>query len=635
MSIREDELLRYLAEQDQQPTEDDVRAYLGGGDQPGKLASFGRGVAQGATLGFADEGTAGLKAIGAAIVPGGRGFRDTFSEEVEESRAEDQAAREAHPWAMGMGEVLGSVAPAMAGGAAALAGRGAARIGARAVASGAGMGALDAAGRAEGSLTERLPEAAVGGAAGALVSNVAAPALGWAGRKVAGGLGIHLRRPATRAADELIDALEGNPRQLLDNATGTPGETAMELSPAVRDLADTSNLYPHARRGAMRDFIEGRAKGQYGQAREALETATGFRRQGAATMTEQLRRQRSETAREMFPAAYARGQVQLTPKLQELLQRPALQRAYQRGQEIAAESGDQLVGEMGFADDAARSFVLPDVRTLHYIKMGVDDDLGRLQNTEGIRSHLASRIGDTRRELMNEIRNLRDVNGQPIPELMEALETYAGDSGMLNAIQLGRTFHSDPTDEIRLLLEGMTDGEREMYRRSALDNMVHHLGQIADPNNRIRTFLDAPNWQERLELLASGPEELASATQRLRGLAEQGATRGTVLRNSATEGRATRREAYEGSGMGTRLSPRTILDEVASGSRSRAATEKAEAMTPLLMEQDLPSLVQILEDRVGERAAGARRAATGRRLAGMLSGGGLSALLLGNEEEGR
>lgn len=163
------------------------------------FGDFARMAAQGLTFGFADE----LAGLGAAIVPGGRGYREA----VEASRQRVEDLRELNPMAATLSEVAGGAAlPVGAflgiGGRAAVASGRLGGAAARGAATGAATGALTGLGEAEGTLAERAPEAGLGGLFGGVVGGGlggASGALGTVTRAFRG------RTP--RTAQEIADAL--------------------------------------------------------------------------------------------------------------------------------------------------------------------------------------------------------------------------------------------------------------------------------------------------------------------------------------------------------------------------------------------------------------------------------------------
>jgi hypothetical protein len=150
----------------------DPDAYLAKKTPPGKLEGFGRGAAQGLTMGFGDE----LAGAGAAAQQKLSEFAGTMDPEMhalahadsepyqqtrDAIRTANDAAQKEHPWLYAGGQVTGAAPLAMATG-----GGGAARL----IATSAGMGALSGTGESKAETPGGvLEDAAKGGAIGAVL----------------------------------------------------------------------------------------------------------------------------------------------------------------------------------------------------------------------------------------------------------------------------------------------------------------------------------------------------------------------------------------------------------------------------------------------------------------------------------
>ncbi len=146
----------------------------------GKVESFARGAAQGATFGFADEISAGASASFDSVSDFVQGdasfdqFLTDYRSSLDESRANFEAAFEANPITSTLGSVGGAIATGVGGGIAKLG----------AVAGGAVAGGLFGAGTSEGTLAEGLSGAgqvaqdvAIGAGSGALLGGLTGPAV--------------------------------------------------------------------------------------------------------------------------------------------------------------------------------------------------------------------------------------------------------------------------------------------------------------------------------------------------------------------------------------------------------------------------------------------------------------------------
>lgn len=192
MSEQEEFEFRHRLEQEQ--------AHAKPAEAPGMLESGARGLAQGASLGFADE----LVGAGGAAVDAAKklSLSDIVKDYIanrDQYRQGDEAAQKANPYSFGAGNVAGAIGTAFVPGLNLAKG---ATLGARA-AGAAGLGAITAIGASKHDLTQGdvggvAKDAALGGAIGAVaqpaIEKVVAPAVGylsgkakdlagWAGKK--------------------------------------------------------------------------------------------------------------------------------------------------------------------------------------------------------------------------------------------------------------------------------------------------------------------------------------------------------------------------------------------------------------------------------------------------------------------
>lgn len=273
--------------------------------RPGQVEAIGRGVAQGLSLGFADEIAAGTLASEEvfdetdALVRDamrrreGEGFtaylrrlvsppeapeRTRFTPRYEalrdEARRKDAEASAAHPWAYGGGQVAGSLIPAiLTGGQATVGGR---------IAAGAGQGAVTGVGASSADTLEGLAEDAAKGAAVGYFLTGGAESLGAGARALARGFtrrGAELADDAARAAEK--EALEG-----------------------VEEAQKRARLSPEARAAQ--------------EAEEAVKAAERVMRETkAAPRADPVLQQADDAARRL---RIARGELDATPEAQAVQQ---------------------------------------------------------------------------------------------------------------------------------------------------------------------------------------------------------------------------------------------------------------------------------------------------------------------------
>ncbi len=158
---------------------------------PGFLEAGARGIKQGVTLGFGDEATGALESL----------FTDkTYEQARDEARANDAAARKAHPWGFGIGEAIGGMAvPGLGVGGGLVKGAGLAAAAARGAIAGGVQGAVSGLGNSEAST--------VGGAVGdATKGGIMGAGLG----AILGGVSNKLVKGAEGRSDErLVQEITG------------------------------------------------------------------------------------------------------------------------------------------------------------------------------------------------------------------------------------------------------------------------------------------------------------------------------------------------------------------------------------------------------------------------------------------
>jgi hypothetical protein len=141
-----DEGLKYLHEQNQPPS---------------SVEALGRGALQGATLGYADEATGAGEAMLNKLMGSHKKLMELYEQHRDEARANNEAARAAHPAMYLGGQIGGGAATALAG-PAALAGKG--------LAGGAAVGALAGYGNSDANnIGGAVADTATGAAFGGLV----------------------------------------------------------------------------------------------------------------------------------------------------------------------------------------------------------------------------------------------------------------------------------------------------------------------------------------------------------------------------------------------------------------------------------------------------------------------------------
>jgi hypothetical protein len=210
--------------------------------------------------------------------------------------------------------------------------------------------------------------------------------------------------PTTK--QKIIQALT-NAKQIVPGSRPTAGEAmagipeSTGLAAHQRDMSKLPVVSPQfAQRGAEQEAARAGALGQVANTPSALEQAM---------------QSRSAAAKQNYGTAF-QGTVQPDASFAALMERPSMQKAVSRAAELAKEEG--------------ATFDTTSVKSLHYVKMAMDD---LLKNPErfSIGATEAGSIGKTQQEFVQWL-------GQQSPTYSMARNAYKAGSEPINRMQVGQ-----------------------------------------------------------------------------------------------------------------------------------------------------------------------------------------------------
>lgn len=530
-----------------------------GGDL--SAANLGRTAAQGVFLGYGDEAIARVRAA-----MEGRPYEEVLAEE----RLKLQQFGERYPGTALATEFVGGAIPTAAammvpGGqlpAAARLSAFASRLPkalrgttAKTAAAGATTGAIAGSGTAtEGQRTE-------GAFGGGLTGMVMGPAFAKVtDLSLAGGKNLYdiaMRSPQTvqdRAMSKVMQAMsrdEMDPNALRaqmarDRAMGTDA-MLMDVSPSMQTLGEAVVTMPGSGRTKLGEPLAQRLEeGRENVGERVLQTVgkgVDFTKE-EASLVGKLR----ANADTVYEKAYEKGAVN-DPRIMRVLEDDTFKKAFNEAREIANKQARtaELRGEdpKKFAltnvyevdtDGNILKVNIPDVRTLDYMKRGIDALIDKGYKGAGMSSAEATALRDLKKEFVKVI----DEN---VPEYAAARAQYAGDIEVLDALRLGREKYLSPKmlpEQARQLVGEMSVGEREALRagvaQSALDKIMNAPQQV----NAAQRVIGAPATRKRLEVLFDDPAEFKLFEAALEREAELFRNAQEVIRNSRT---ANKKEA--------------------------------------------------------------------------------------------
>lgn len=486
--------------------------------QPGRLASFAAGAAQGGTFGFSDEILAGLHALSP---------NDTYDAALQRTRGLLDASRRDHPVAAYGGEILGgaaaggvATAPVMSG-ATSLTGA----IG-RGMVAGGLEGAAYGAGANEGA--DRLSGAVRGGAIGAGVG-AAAPVVAAGARRAVDAVSnpissiLNIASP-TRAARAIETAVKRSGKsadevQAALARAASEGQPmygiADELGPAGQRMLSGSARVPGEARQQIIDALTQRQAGQGGRIGGFLAEALD------ATDTAAARRTAMETARRTTAdAAYdaartGAGPVDVRGALSVIDDRIG----GMQGSGVAGDGIDGILsrfrsrlaasnpakssipGSTGVSAGGGKTAVeLSDFSRVLGVKQDIDDAIGA-----------AVRAGRN-----NEARELGKLKSALDSALEAASPAYrtANDGFARASREIGRIDEGMAATSSRVRSEdtvgrysGMTTPEQSAFRSGYADPLMARIDSAAPGVNKARPLTSDKSAAE-LGAMASNPDVL-------------------------------------------------------------------------------------------------------------------------------
>lgn len=582
-------------------------------------------LGQGLGMGWGDEGEAWLRSkLGDQPYEQALGqIRQEYGQYARENPATAMAAE----FAGGMAPAVGMMfVPGAQGAAAAQAQRSTVGALGRLAALGGATGAVSGAGSAtEG---ERTQGALVGGTLGTAIGLGTPVAI-----RGARGAGSWLRDRlfptdasiGQRAGQKMTDAMKEaglTPQQIeaqmaRDRSMGVPS-TVANVDAAMADLAEAvAQRTGKGTRKVEKTLSQQKAGARertYQQVQKGLQPGDFYADE--AKMVKDLRGK----AKSVYDEAYAWGDVD-DPRIVEALKNPQFQQFFAKARSIADTEAmaAKLRGEDPsrfalpeiykptgkFTDTGAEILELtklPDVRTLDYIKRGIDATIESGFKGQGMSTAEASALRDLRKVFVNAI----DEN---VPAYRDARKTYAGDMEVLDAMRAGlNDFNKLDHEQVIKMVTDMSAAEKDAFRTG----VARHLyGRVMDPStnfNAAGRIINSPETASKLQPLFDDPAHFRLFQAALEREAQLYQQANKVLGGSQTAKRGAMREALdEGPGVGDAVAQAvtggfwpSLTGIVARAARSSTLTPQvADRLADMLMSKnpsEVAGVAKFLDD---------------------------------------
>lgn len=450
-------------------------------------------------------------------------------------------------------------------------------------ATGAAFSEGNVIGNAPGGVAERYAAARAAGYLPSLVGaglGVGAGVLGAGGVKVAQNVAGRLASSDSRAARYIAEKLIGAGQTADDLAaaqakaaeTGKPVALADVGPQGVKDAAGAAARAPGPGRDTAQGVLVPRQEGQVARVSEDVGNAVGGKPGSFTKTVDEISAARAEQAKPLYDKALGNNAPVKSPKIVEITNRPSGKAAMQRGLKIAQDEGIPL--EELVITDANGNVVGYSAKALHYMKMGLDDMIESAVRSGDKAAARAYTI--MKNELLTEM-------DRTIPGYAQARKVFAGHAAQQRALEQGREAVTKHPDQIKSEMAGMTEGEREMYRRGYAQKIIEDVERSPDAGNAARRIFGNTAKRERLRAVL-GDEEYNRLAEKL-GVEE------AMYKSYA--------RANVGSDTAERVASQGDIDEFAQGELAGTAAGMAQSyasgtIAPLLHRIGMSGIARLL-----------------------------------------
>lgn len=374
----------------------------------------------------------------------------------------------------------------------------------------ASSGALSGAGSGE-TTEERLGNAAGGSA------------LGLAGQKVVDGVGglgksfmrnvqgkSRVKQIGKDAARGLLrEAIEADARSVEEAIAYVAQQQGMQVTLAdvgenTRTLIDVLATLPGPGKTQAANYLSARREGRPARLTTLLQETFGSQSRFFDDFAA-LKAARSKNANALYGQAN-KIDVPITDEFADLMRFAPMQDAYMKAVRIAAtqDPDAKVMSQFSIGTDGQlrnpEGLIVPDVSTrfLHFLKLGLDD-------LAFPRFGQDSAIGSTELAGIRDIRNrFIAVLDEANPQYKRARDLYAGDTRMMESLQLGRNFMRGDPDEIAAELANASKSEFEAFRLGAMHALQESMEATPETANMAQNMMRSPKRKRLIRMTFSG-----------------------------------------------------------------------------------------------------------------------------------
>jgi hypothetical protein len=339
-----------------------------------------------------------------------------------------------------------------------------------------------------------------GGALGTFVKDRFSRSPEYIEKRAAGKVNTALERsgitPSEAAASMSLDRAAGIPSTLANTTRPTVGLAEIVTAKSER-AGDTLGDVLEANKGGGRERV-------VGQARRGIGNKGDFYQQ-EQDMVQNLR----ANANDLYEDAYKFGTVN-DPTITRVLQNPRFKTFFDEAKKIAdnerlaaelrgEDPSKYVLDDIFIADELGNIALskLPDVRTLDYIKRGMDAVVNKGYKGEGMSSAEANSLKGLKRAMVGALDKATEVDG--VSAYKVARQQYAGDAEVLDALRTGMDdFKKLDPEQIVSMMKGFSTAEKEAFKTGAVRSIY---ATVMDPSSNINAaqrLIGSPEMKDRL-----------------------------------------------------------------------------------------------------------------------------------------
>jgi len=532
------------------------------------LANFGRAVGQGAGFSFGDEAIARVRA---------QMENRPYEEVLAEERAKYAAFASKHPYTALGTELVSGLAPSIAmsmvpGGQAPAAtglgmtvGRGKQLYDLAKTSGSAGaQGFVSGMGASEGDMGDRLSEGVTTGTTTAVVAPTVSKLI------TKGGQGLKAVKKAifptdadvsTAAINKVLNAMNRDSvgmrslkRTMAQDAALNVKSTIADVTPSLTSLGEAVVTKPGGGKKILGDVMEKRLEAGRQSVGDKVTKAVG-KNVNYADQEGKLISTLRGNADTAYKDAYAFGTVN-DPRITKVLEDPTFKKAYEEARSIAEKEklAAQLRGETDTSrfdlkrlytvdsDGTVRVTQMPDVRTLDYIKRGIDSIIDKgFGGTNPLSKTEANALKDVKKEFVNVIDNVTKDPATGVSKYAEARAKYAGDIEVLEALRFGKDDFLKKgfmPDQAKAMVKTMSEAEKNALRAGVAQSILNDIMTRPQQINAAQIVISAPATKARLAALFDNPNDYKLFEAALEREAQLFRNAQDIARNSRTAPRA-------------------------------------------------------------------------------------------------